>query len=119
MQERPDSRIQSTGHPFTRNGLKTATASDVGFALAHAAIKMPATEWTDSVYGASLVHVQELARLIGLPLRDKSRYARQFFPHTHNRARTCEQILHRELNQIVIAEMSGDDFNIGWDQICR
>ena len=58
MQECPDSRIQSTSHPFTRNGLKTATAFDVGLALAHAAIKMPATERTDSVYGASLVHVQ-------------------------------------------------------------
>jgi len=71
------------------------------------------------MYGASLVRIKELARLIGLPLKGKSSYARPFFPHTHNRARTCQQVFHRELNQIVIAEMDSDHFNIGWDQICR
>jgi len=119
MQEHPDSRIQPAGHPFTRNSLKTTTASEISLVLAHVAIKAPATEWTDSMYDASLVRIKELARLIEFPLRDKSRYARQFLPHFHNRARACQQILHCELNQIVIAEVSGDHFNIGWDQICR
>jgi len=117
MQERPDSRIQPAGHPFTRNRLKTITASEIGLVLAHAVIKILAAKWTDSMYGASLVRIKELARLIWLPLRNKSRYARQFFPHTYNRARACQQILHRELNRIVVAEIAGDNFNIGWDQI--
>jgi hypothetical protein len=87
--------------------------------MAHAAIGAPATEWADGMYDTSLVSIQELACLIGLPSRGKSRYVGESFTHTHNRPGTCQQVFHRELNQIVMAEMGGDHFNIGWDQICQ
>jgi len=57
MQERPDSRVQTANCPFARNSLKTATASEFGLALAHAAIEIPATERTDSMYDTSLVRI--------------------------------------------------------------
>src|SRR5882672_2494710 len=73
VQEHPDSRVQPTNRPLARNSLKTTTASEISFVLAHTIMEEPAAIRIYNMYCAAFFRVQKLARLIALSLRDKSR----------------------------------------------